>query len=117
MLGVLGSVLVVGMLSAVPGWTPVDGGASAAGAAMTGQQAQEVREAVDVNQASEAALQKVPGIGPTMARRIVEWREKNGRFERLDDLLNVRGIGIKSLAKLRPYLRVDKQAAGDGQGA
>ena len=116
MLGVLGSVLVVGMLSAAPGWARAEGVANVAGAGLT-QQAPEAREPLEVNQATEAELQEVPGIGPTMARRIVEWRKKNGRFERLDDLLNVRGIGVKTLAKLRPYLRVDDQPEGVGQGA
>ena len=115
-MGTLGSVLVVGMLLAAPGWVPAGGPVGLIAGALA-QQAAEVREPIEVNQASEAELQEVPGIGPTMARRIVEWREKNGRFERLDDLLNVRGIGVKTLAKLRPYLRVDNQQEGVGRGA
>lgn len=61
--------------------------------------------AVDVNTATVEELVKVPGIGDALAQRIVEFRSKNGPFERVDDLLKVRGIGEKSLEKLRPHLR------------
>jgi competence protein ComEA len=61
--------------------------------------------AVDVNTATIEELVKVPGIGDALAARIVEFRTKNGPFERVDDLLKVRGIGEKSLEKLRPHLR------------
>ncbi len=64
------------------------------------------REKVDVNKASFEQLQEVPGIGSATAQRIVEWREQHGPFETLDDLLNVRGIGVKNLEKLRPFLTV-----------
>ncbi len=60
---------------------------------------------VDVNTATVDDLAKVPGIGDALAQRIVEFRTKNGPFERVDDLLKVRGIGEKSLEKLRPHLR------------
>lgn len=63
---------------------------------------------VDVNQASEADLLAVPGIGKSIAHRIVEFRDKNGPFERVDDLLKVQGIGEKSLQKLRPHVTVSK---------
>jgi competence protein ComEA len=64
------------------------------------------REPIDLNTADVAALQTVPGIGPALAKRIVEFREKEGPFERVDDLLKIRGIGEKSLAKIRPYVTV-----------
>ncbi len=66
-------------------------------------------EPVDVNRADEEQLQAVPGIGPSTARRIIDWRTENGRFERLEDLLNVRGIGVTTLEKLRPYVTVGAQ--------
>lgn len=72
-------------------------------------------EPIDVNRASAADLERVPGIGPATAQRIIEWREQHGPFERLEDLLNVRGIGEKTLEKLRPYLTVGKvERAGSG---
>lgn len=62
--------------------------------------------AVDVNSATAAELESVPGIGKALAQRIVEFREKNGPFGQLDDLVKVRGIGEKSIVRLRPYLTV-----------
>ena len=63
---------------------------------------------VDLNAAGEAELQSVPGIGKSLATRIVQFREKNGAFKSVDDLLKVQGIGEKSLEKLRPFLTVSK---------
>jgi len=59
---------------------------------------------LDVNTASAADLQKVPGIGGALAQRIVEFREKNGPFSQVDDLVKIRGIGEKSIVHLKPYL-------------
>ncbi len=50
----------------------------------------------------------VPGIGESLAKRIVQFRDKNGRFEKVDDLMKVQGIGEKSIEKLRPYLTAVK---------
>jgi competence protein ComEA len=57
---------------------------------------------VNINTASEADLQRLPRIGPKTARRIVEYRARNGRFATLDDLALVSGIGPKTVARLRP---------------
>ena len=59
---------------------------------------------VNINTASAEQLQLLPGIGPALAKRIIEFREANGPFEKVDELVAVRGIGEKSLAKLRPYV-------------
>jgi len=71
---------------------------------------------VDLNRATAEELEKVPGIGPSTAARIVEWREAQGRFERLEDLLNIRGIGVKTLEKLRPFLTVSAKDEGRDAG-
>ncbi len=63
---------------------------------------------VNVNTASEAQLQMLPGIGPAKARAIVDYRAKN-LFARPDDLVKVKGIGVKLLAKIRPYVVTDGQ--------
>jgi competence protein ComEA len=65
---------------------------------------------VDVNSATEQQLVEVPGIGEGLARRIVQFREKNGPYQRIEDLLKVQGIGEKSLEKLRPYLTAGKKS-------
>lgn len=59
---------------------------------------------INVNEATAAQLQRLPGIGPVMAQRIVDYREAHGRFVRIDDLLKVRGIGPKTLAKMKKYI-------------
>lgn len=63
---------------------------------------------VDLNQATLEELVEIPGIGPTMAQRILDWRDEHGPFERVDDLLKVKGIGEKSFEKLKPYVKVSK---------
>jgi competence protein ComEA len=63
---------------------------------------------VDLNSADSAALESIPGIGKSLSQRILAFREKNGPFQSVDDLLKVQGIGEKSIQKLRPYLTVAK---------
>ncbi|HOC42834.1 MAG TPA: helix-hairpin-helix domain-containing protein [Thermoanaerobaculales bacterium] len=60
--------------------------------------------AVNVNTATADQLQLLPGVGPALAARIIEFREANGPFEKVDELTAVQGIGDKSLEKLRPYV-------------
>jgi len=64
------------------------------------------RAALDVNTATAADLEALPGIGPVLAGRIVEHRRTHGRFEGLEDLLEVEGVGPRLLERLRPLLRV-----------
>lgn len=64
---------------------------------------------VDINTADVKTLESVPGIGPALAKRIVDFRAEHGSFRRVDDLLKIRGIGEKSLDKLRPFLTVGKR--------
>ena len=59
---------------------------------------------VNVNTATVAEFQYLPRIGPSVAARIVEQREKNGPFKSLDDLLLVRGIGEATYEQLKPYV-------------
>jgi len=61
---------------------------------------------VNINTASSAELQRVPGIGPKTAERILAMRRSVGKFHSVDDLLAVRGLGEKRLAKMKPYLTV-----------
>jgi len=59
---------------------------------------------VNINTASAAEFEGLPGIGATMAARIVEYRQKNGPFKKIEDLMNVRGLGEKNFLKLKPQL-------------
>lgn len=63
----------------------------------------EPTERIDVNQATAGQLQRLPGIGPTLAQRMIEARARQ-RFRSLDDLRRVRGIGTKTLERLRPHV-------------
>jgi competence protein ComEA len=66
----------------------------------------EAAQSVDLNTASLAQLDTLPGIGPTTAQAIIDYRSEHGRFRSVDDLLNVRGIGPTKLEELRPLVRV-----------
>jgi competence protein ComEA len=61
---------------------------------------------VNINTASAGDLEALPGIGAKTAARIVEYRQKNGPFKKVEDLMNVRGIGEKNFLKLKPQLTV-----------
>ena len=60
---------------------------------------------LDLDSASAADLDRLPGIGPVLAARIVEHRRVHGRFRHVDELLLVPGIGPRLLERLRPWLR------------
>ena len=72
---------------------------------------------VNINTASVAQFEELPGIGAKTAQRIVEFRQKNGPFRKVEELMNVKGIGEKSFLKLKPYLTVGSQKAEKAPGA
>jgi len=63
---------------------------------------------LDLNTATAAQLAQVPGIGAATARAIVQFREKSGPFERVEDLLAIRGVSARKLEQIRPYVSVSK---------
>ena len=79
---------------------------SGAGARSNAVPSTGVPALVDINQATVADLDRLPGIGPSTARAIVDHRTRNGPFASVDDLLAVRGIGPAKLAELRALVRV-----------
>ena len=73
-------------------------------AAQDGTMSAQISFPVDVNTADMTELCALPGIGETLARRILEYREQYGRFERPEELLNVEGIGSGKLEALLDYV-------------
>jgi competence protein ComEA len=62
---------------------------------------------LDLNRATAAELEKLPGIGPSLAHAIVQFRERNGPFRSVEDLLNVPGIGAARLAQLQDLVQIE----------
>jgi len=77
-----------------------------AAAASSADEKKQANVPVNINTAAAEQLTAIPGIGEAMARRIVEWREEHGPFGRIEDLMKVKGIGEKSLEKMRPHITV-----------
>lgn len=59
---------------------------------------------VNLNAATAQQLEELPGVGPKLAARIVEYRQKSGAFKSVQDLMNVKGIGEKNFEKLQSFL-------------
>lgn len=83
---------------------PASGGAANGGAGGSG--AGPGSAVIDLNTADAAALVALPGVGPVLAERIVDWRTEHGRFTSVDELAEVSGIGDKLLGQLRDKVRV-----------
>jgi len=95
-------VILVAMAAAGPStaWAQAPKSAGAAKARAT------AANPVNLNSASAAQLQTLPGVGASTAQRIVEHRQKNGGFKKIEELMNVKGIGEKSFLKLKPLITV-----------
>lgn len=98
----LSVVAVTGLLAAQP---------FAAGAAQSKSAARSatkppVTSIININTASATELEALPGIGAKTAARIVEHRQKNGPFKKVEELMNVRGVGEKNFLKLKSQISV-----------
>ena len=69
---------------------------------------------VNLNTATQADLEKLPGIGPVMAKAIMDYRQKSGGFKKIEELMNVKGIGEKAFLKLKPQVTVTTSKADGG---
>ena len=67
--------------------------------------------AVNLNSATQAQLETLPGIGAATAKRIIEYRQKNGNFKKVEELMNVKGIGEKAFLKLKAQVTVGSPSA------
>lgn len=67
---------------------------------------EEGNRRIQINSAGAADLEVLPGIGPALARRIIDCRERRGGFRRLEELQEVRGIGDRLYRRISPYLEL-----------
>ena len=63
---------------------------------------------VNINMANESELESLPGIGPSLAQRIMEYRQEQGRFNSIEDVQNVKGIGDAKFSKIKEYITTGK---------
>lgn len=69
---------------------------------------------LNLNAATLDQLETLPGIGRKVAERIVEYRTKNGGFKKIEELMNVKGIGEKSFLKIKPLIAIKPDKASGG---
>ena len=70
---------------------------------------------VNLNSATAADLETLPGIGAKTAARILEYRQKNGPFKKVEELMNIRGVGEKNFLKLKPQITIGAAKADHAQ--
>lgn len=91
---------------------PVQGdGTPSAGVVSGGDQLEDsaggsFAHGININTATQTELETIPGVGPVTAQAIIAWREGNGSFSSVDQLIDVNGIGPKTLEQLRDHVRV-----------
>ncbi len=71
------------------------------------EEAQNSIQLISINKATQEQLELLPGIGPVSATRIIAYREQHEGFRTIDELMEVRGIGEKTLEKLKPYIELN----------
>jgi competence protein ComEA len=106
LLGIAVLSLGVGLAAVAPSGQGSKGKSASAKAAVATPAAP-----VNLNTATAAQIETLPGIGPKAAQRIIEYRQKNGGFKKIEELMNVKGIGEKSFLKLKPLVVVSSSSA------
>jgi len=108
----LPALVIVSLLAAAPHAAAAQTAARAKASSNTGAAASA--GIVNLNTASASDLEALPGIGAKTAARIVEYRQKNGPFKKIEELMNVQGIGEKNFLKLKPQISVAARAENAG---
>lgn len=100
-----------GAAEATPAAPPAATAPAAPAPAPATPTAARARRPVDINRAGRAELMTLPGIGARYADRIVALREQRGGFVRTEELLDVRGIGPRTLERIRPFITIGRSGA------
>ena len=102
----VGSAVPFVIPPAAPAMAPVPGPGASSAAAAASDPRSVATGGIDLNRAGPDELQQLPGIGPALAERIVEYRGRTGGFRRPEELIEVPGIGPATLERLLPLVRV-----------
>ncbi|MDD9933603.1 MAG: helix-hairpin-helix domain-containing protein [Myxococcales bacterium] len=99
------AALAAALFCALP--AQADGPRPATRSATTAQASASKAGVVNLNQATETELTRLPGIGPSRAQAIIALRDRMKRFKRIEDIMRVKGIGRRTFRKLRPMLALE----------
>ena len=99
------ALIIAACLVGVAAWGIASGGFSGGLVHHDAPPATTIRFSVNINAAPEIELSQLPGLGPAMARRIVDYRQEHGPFPTIESLLDVPGIGAVTLQQIRPHVR------------
>ncbi len=95
-------IMIAAIVAIALGATPM----SAQGRATPTKTVATAAAPVNLNTATAEQLATIPGVGAKTAERIIEYRQKNGAFKKVEDLMNVSGVGEKSFLKMKPLITV-----------
>ena len=102
----LAGAVVMTALVAAPAFCLAAAGKTAKQTTAAASKADETEEKVNINTATAEQLETLPGIGPALAQRILDHRKQNGPFKKIEELINVRGIGEKSFDRFKDRITV-----------